>query len=191
MIKHLTKTLVALNIDGQRKTFLNSEKNKEQLKTLLPREELNEIFAIWGDEPFVESEIALKGKMLAEAQKKAIDKMKEKCTETIIKGIEYNGKKYSFEITDQLNISRLANQAKEGKEQVIYHANNEACRLYSADEIIALNDAMENFIEYHTTYFNSLKAYIKTLKLQSQLSTVYYGMSIPTMSVVLQTLIEQ
>jgi hypothetical protein len=44
---------------------------------------------------------------------------------------------------------------------------------------------MENFIEYHTTYFNSLKAYIKTLKLQSQLSAVYYGMEIPTMSVVL------
>jgi hypothetical protein len=67
---------------------------------LLPEDELNEILAVWGNKPFIEEETALKGKMLVEAQKKAIDKMKEKCTETIIKGIEYGGKKYSFEITD-------------------------------------------------------------------------------------------
>lgn len=191
MIKHLTEALVALNINGQRKTFLNSKKNIEQLKTLLPEDELNEILAIWGDKPFVEEETVLKGKMLEELQNKTIEKMKKLCTENITKGIDYNGEHYSFEITDQLNLSRLATQVKEGRQQVIYHADGQPCRLYSTEEIIELNKLMEEFIEYHTTYFNSLKAHIKTLKLQSQLSAVYYGMEIPTMSVVLQTLIEQ
>lgn len=191
MIKYLSKSLVALNINGEKKTFLNSSINKKHLIELLPKDECDKIFSVWGNEPFIADEPELQGKMLEELQNKTIEKMKKLCTENITKGIDYNGEHYSFEITDQLNLSRLANQAKEGKEQVIYHANNEACRLYSADEIIALNNAMENFIEYHTTYFNSLKTYIKTLTLQSQLSTVYYGMEIPTMSVVLQTLIEQ
>lgn len=189
MIKYLTEALVALNIDGQKKTFLNSEKNIEQLKTLLPKEELEKILSVWGNKSFIENETPLQGKQLIAAQNKVIDKMKEKCTNTIVKGIEYDGEKYSFEITDQLNLSRLANQAKEGKERVIYHANGKTCRLYSAQEIINLNDAMENFIEYHTTYFNGLKDYIKSLNYQSEIAKVYYGMSIP--SIILQTLIEQ
>lgn len=191
MIKYLSKSLVALNINGEKKTFLNSSINKKHLIELLPKDECDKIFSVWGNEPFIADESELQGKILEEIQNKTIEKMKKLCTDTITQGIDYNGEHYSFEITDQLNLSRLATQVKEGRQQVIYHADGQPCRLYSNEEILELNKLMEEFIEYHTTYFNSLKTYIKTLKYQSQILATYYGMEIPTMSVVLQTLIEQ
>jgi hypothetical protein len=114
--------------------------------------------------------------------------MKEECVKAISNGVDFNNAHYSFEITDQLNLSRLAIQAKEGKENLIYHADGEVCRIFSAEEILALYNVMENFIEYHTTYFNTLKAYIKTLEYQSDLLKVEYGMEIPTNNALLSQL---
>lgn len=179
MMKNLSKTIVTIEIDGQIKTYMNSNKNRDYLKNHLSSEEWSQIEEVWGTTPYITDEKELREDKLKEAQNKTIKRVKEICTQTITNGIDFYGEHFSFEITDQLNIARLINQVKDGRTKVIYHADGQPCRFFSAEEITNLNDAMENFIEYHTTYFNSLKEYIKTLKLQSKLSAVKYGMEIP------------
>jgi hypothetical protein len=44
-----------------------------------------------------------------------------------------------------------------------YHADGEEVVFYAAEEIQELVDEMNAFKIYHTTYYNALKAYIKSL----------------------------
>lgn len=179
MIKNLSKTIVSIEINGQIRTYINSNKNRNYLKNALPSTIWETIENTWGASPYLGDESILSKEKLQEQQEKVIKKAKEQCTKTIVNGIDFNEEHFSFEITDQLNIARLINQVQSGKEKVIYHADGKPCRFFSAEEITNLNEAMENFIEYHTTYFNSLKEYIKTLNLKSELNAVKYGMEIP------------
>lgn len=189
MVKHLSEKLVALNINGLKKSYMNTNKNRVYLMENLP-DIWNEIKEVWGDKPYYNDKPQpLKGAAKEDIQQKIIDKMKNRCIETITNGINFNGEHYSFEITDQLNLSRLAIQAKEGKEQLVYHADGQACRFYTTQEILNLYQAMENFIEYQTTYFNSLKNYIKTLEYKSQIEAVYYGMQVQNL--VLTSLVKE
>lgn len=179
MINYLTNTLVSLEINGQKKSFLNSETNRNYLKENIPADIWHQILELWGETPYVQIEEEMTPELCIKIQNEKIQQLKKECMNTITNGITIGEEHFSFEITDQLNIARLINQVKDGRTKVIYHADGQPCRFFSAEEISNLNDAMENFIEYHTTYFNSLKEYIKTLKLQSKLSAVQYGMEIP------------
>ena len=91
-------------------------------------------------------------------------------------GIQYH---FSLQITDQLKISRLNDRAKSGEDFLPYHADNEPCKIYSAEDIAAINATMENLIEYHTTYFNSLKMYINSMESKEIIASVTYGITIP------------
>lgn len=189
MIKYLSKDVVALNINGQKKSYINSKKNRELLLNEVPIEIWEEIIKIWeGNELNIE-EKPLSSKNKKRIQEKCIERMKQDCVKTISSGIDFNNEHYSFEITDQLNLSRLVEQCNKGKNQVIYHADGQLCRFYSKEEIINLYEAMENFIEYHTTYFNSLKNYIQTLEYETEIESIYYGINIPNS--ILTTLINK
>ena len=189
MIKYLSKEVVALNINGHKKSYINSKKNRELLINEVPIEVWEEIMKVWeGNELNVE-EKPLSSKNKKIMQEKCIEKMKQNCVEVISNGIDFNNEHYSFEITDQLNLSRLMNQCNNGKEKVIYHADGQLCRFYSKEEILRLYEAMENFIEYHTTYFNSLKNYIQSLEYETEIESIYYGINIPNS--ILTTLINK
>lgn len=86
---------------------------------------------------------------------------------------------FSLEITDQLKISKLNDRANNGQELLPYHADDEVCKFYSSDDIIAINTKMEYVIEYHTTYYNSLKTYIQSCSTIQEISDIYYGVDIP------------
>lgn len=189
MIKFLSKQIVVINLDNNKKSYMNTEYNRIYLQSILPEEVWNEIESAWGKESlFTGQEAILNTEEKNILQQEIIEKMKNECVKTISNGIDFDNTHYSFEITDQLNLSRLAIQAKEGKENLIYHADGEACRIFTAEEIIELYELMEAFIEYHTTYFNALKMYIKTLEYKSDLLKVEYGMEIPTNNALLSQL---
>lgn len=189
MIKYLSESVVALNLNGIKKSYLNSQENRKYLEESLPTELWNKIKQSWGEKPYyTNEEQPLSTNEKNKVQINLISAMKEECVKAISNGVDFNNAHYSFEITDQLNLSRLAIQAKEGRENLIYHADGEVCRIFSAEEILELYTAMENFIEYHTTYFNTLKAYIKTLEYQSDLLKIEYGMEIPTNNNILLSL---
>ena len=86
---------------------------------------------------------------------------------------------FSLQITDQIKISKLNDRAMAGESFLPYHADNEPCKIYSADDIRAINSAMEYIVEYQTTYFNSLKMYISGMTSKDDIVNVTYGTEIP------------
>lgn len=86
---------------------------------------------------------------------------------------------FSLQIPDQLKISKLNDRAKAGESFLPYHADNEPCKVYSAEDIMAINTTMETIIEFQTTYFNSLKMYINSMTSKDDIINVRYGIEIP------------
>lgn len=111
-----------------------------------------------------------------------IEQMSKACRKTIENGfdIELRGetKHFSLNTQDQLNLMSLAQMAQT-QSMLPYHADGEEVVFYAAEEIQQLVDEMNAFKIYHTTYYNALKAYIKSLLTVEEISAVEYGMEIP------------
>lgn len=113
-----------------------------------------------------------------------IDEMNNACNLAIVAGIDIelsDGEihHFSLEIPDQLKISKLNDRAKAGIEELPYHADGETCKFYAPEDVIAINTAMENSIEFHVTYFNSLRDYINSMTDIDEVCAVQYGIEIP------------
>lgn len=113
-----------------------------------------------------------------------ITEMSVACNEVITQGfdITLSDKKshhFSLEVADQLKISKLNDRANAGITVLPYHAEGESCKFYSKEDIVALNTAMENCIEFQTTYFNSLRDYIESMTDINDICAVEYGIDIP------------
>lgn len=86
---------------------------------------------------------------------------------------------FSLELSDQVKISKLADRAKSGIEPLPWHADDGLYKFYPKEDILSINEAMEVLVEYHTTYFNSLKNYIRNLADVEKILELTYGVEIP------------
>lgn len=86
---------------------------------------------------------------------------------------------FSLTIQDQLNLITLLAMVQNGETRIPYHADGELCKMFTAEDILAITNAATTFKTFHVTYYNSLKAYIESLETIEAISTVTYGMSIP------------
>ena len=122
---------------------------------------------------------------VAYAKTLKIREMKNTCENLIYAGIDVtlsDEESHHFSLTDhdQLDIFKLEMIARSGEQEFLpYHEDGELCKFYPAQDIIAIADCATNFIMYHTTYFNSLKAYINSLRSLNTVARVVYGMDIP------------
>lgn len=115
----------------------------------------------------------------------ALEKLKErKITEmsaasqtTITNGIDYNGKHYRLNTTDQINLTSLYALAQAGT-PVPYHADGEVCRVFTPEEMCGLVQNATKWVIYHTTYFNLLKHQILSLETEDEVKAVYYGIEL-------------
>lgn len=133
---------------------------------------------------------------LTKAKESLVTAMSETCGATITAGFNItlsDGETYHFslETTDQIMISALAAKAAAGQESVPWHADGQSCKFFSAEDITAINDAMESLITYQQTYFNSLRSWIQSVETADELRAIYYGAAIPEeyQSEVLQALL--
>lgn len=94
---------------------------------------------------------------------------------------------------DQLNLITLTDLVSSGETSIAYHADNELCKFYSAEDIACITNYATQFKTYHVSYFNSLKAYIEALEDVKEISSIEYGTDIPEeyQSEVLKTLLQQ
>lgn len=127
-----------------------------------------------------------------------INQMSKYCHDTITNGVDVvfsDGKTHHFslQVEDQLKIQALALKAQNGEQSLPWHEDDNYCKFYSAEDIMILYQAMEGSQLFHTTYFNSLKMYIKSLTTLEEINAVTYGMEIPIeyQSEVLQYLLSQ
>lgn len=86
---------------------------------------------------------------------------------------------FSLQLPDQLKITKLNDRAVSGETFLPYHADNEPCKIFNADDIIVINKTMEHIVEYQVTYFNSLKMYIRGMTNKDDVLAVEYGIEIP------------
>lgn len=122
---------------------------------------------------------------LAAARKAKIEEMSAACEQNIVNGFDIvlsDGLSHHFtlDIYDQLKISKLNDRAMAGIEALPYHADGEVCRYFPSEDIIAINKMMEYLVEYHTTYFNSMKVYISNIFNVETILNLTYGDNIPT-----------
>lgn len=105
------------------------------------------------------------------------------CGQVITAGTDVtlsNGTKhYSFTSNDQNNIKNWFDVAVSTKvDGIPYHADGEECELYTYLDIIQLYIAEQKYILYHNTYFNMLKAMVKTMTSIEEVTSVVYGMEL-------------
>lgn len=113
-----------------------------------------------------------------------INEMSYICNQTITNGFNVvlsDGNTYHFSLTtqDQLNLITLSSMVASGETQIPYHADDELCRFYSAEDINTIITTATQFKTYQVSYFNALKMYINSLKRKKTVAAVQYGMAIP------------
>lgn len=86
-------------------------------------------------------------------------------------GIEH----FSLEITDQIEIANQLKKVENGATHVPYHSDNNACRLFTAEEMIAITTRAELIVTYHRTYFNLLKQAVTQITDVESLMNIQYG----------------
>lgn len=127
-----------------------------------------------------------------------IKEMSYICNQTIVNGFDIelsDGeiRHFSLTVQDQLNLITLSTMVANGETEIPYHADTELCRIYSAEDVNNIIRYATEFKMYHTTYFNSLKAYIQSLNTREGIKEVSYGITIPSeyQSEVLKELIKK
>lgn len=113
-----------------------------------------------------------------------IKAMSAACNRTIVGGFDIalsDGETHHFSLTtqDQLNIATLATMIANGEASVPYHADDELCVFYSAEDMGSIIAKATEFKTYQVTYFNSLKNYIESLDDLESISAIEYGAEIP------------
>lgn len=137
----------------------------------------------WNDDPPQEEEPS-EDATLQEVKERCLAKLSDICQQTIYNGIDVElsdgtMRHFDLEVEDQLNLITISSMIASGQEIVPYHASDELCTYYSADDMTKITTAATAFKTYHTTYFNSLKNWVMSMKSIAEVGAVYYGVPIP------------
>lgn len=121
---------------------------------------------------------------LSEVKERHLANLSNDCQNVIYQGVDVkltDGLVHHFalEIEDQLNLLTLSSLIANGETLIPYHASNELCTFYSADDILILIEAATAFKTYHTSYYNSLKNWIMSMDNIVDVGSVKYGDQIP------------
>lgn len=123
------------------------------------------------EEPYIPS--------LEEVQAEKLQEVNRACMELIQRGIDVGGEHYSLTEIDQLNLFGLRAQIISGAQTVPYHADGKLCRFYTIEEIAPVIEAAMKLVTYHTTYCNSMHAWIKGCEDVETVRAIQYGAPIP------------
>ena len=112
-----------------------------------------------------------------------LNEMSYTCRTTIEQGFDFYTQDdeichFSLTTQDQLNLMSLSALA-DTQEYIPYHADGEASKFYTAQEIKQIAAEAASFKNYHLAYYNSLKAYINSLETIEDIAAITYGISIP------------
>ena len=114
------------------------------------------------DRPFIQLvdpfyEDFLREERLAEFQKA--------CQDAIYEGIKVETaegmKKFSLTLLDQINLISVRNLLEKGCSAIPYHADGEAIRLWSRDDVQKILQEAERHTTYHRVYFSLLREWLR------------------------------
>ena len=109
-----------------------------------------------------------------------LNELSQKCNSAISSGCQVqlsdgSIESFTYGIVDQSNVSEMFNAVLLGATEYPYHANNDDCRMYSAQDIVTIYATLSAFKTGQTTYHNQLKRYTKALTTQEEIQAVTYG----------------
>ena len=109
-----------------------------------------------------------------------IKQLSETCNTTINAGTQVelsdgSTESFSYDLADQSNVSEMFNAVLLGATEYPYHANNDDCRMYSAQDITTIYVTLSSYKTAQTTYHNQLKKYVKALETAEEINAVVYG----------------
>lgn len=109
-----------------------------------------------------------------------IEKLSVACNTAINAGTQVqlsdgSTESFTYGLVDQSNVSEMFNAVLLGATEYPYHANDDDCRMYSAQDIVAIYATLSAFKTGQTTYHNQLKRYTKALTTQEEIQAVTYG----------------
>lgn len=113
-----------------------------------------------------------------------IAEMSNTCNKVISKGFDVvlsdnETHHYSLTTQDQSNLLVAKQELLSGNDAFMYHADGELYKYYSKEDIEKIIVCADYFKAYHLAYYNSLKAYIHTLKECVEVGNIFYGVEIP------------
>lgn len=109
-----------------------------------------------------------------------IKQLSEACNATINAGTQVQlsdgtTESFTYNLADQSNISEMFNAVLLGATEYPYHANDDGCRMYSAQDIVAIYTTLSAFKTAQTTYHNQLKRHVKAMESITEVEAVTYG----------------
>lgn len=137
----------------------------------------------WKDEETHPEEIP-EDATLTEVKTRCLEKLSADCQNTIYGGVDVqltdgSVRHFDLQIEDQLNLLTLSTLIASGSTTIPYHASDELCTYYSAEDIMKITETATTFKTYHTSYFNSLKNWVMSMKTVAEVGAVKYGDIIP------------
>lgn len=113
-------------------------------------------------------------------RKAKIEELSVACNTTINAGTQVqlsdgSTESFTYGLVDQSNVSEMFNAVLLGATEYPYHANDDDCRMYSAQDIVTIYATLSAFKTGQTTYHNQLKRYTKALTAQEEIQAVTYG----------------
>ena len=161
--------------------------DEDEYNTLLQAIESNQEITIEPEQPQQPKE-----PQVDEVQEITVDFMKQQkiaelsktCNQIIEQGFDVqlsDGKTHHFSLTiaDQMNISTLSAQIDAGMEMIPYHADGELCKFFSVADVQTIINGAITHKTLNVTLFNSLKAYVNSLRSINTVSAVEYTTPIP------------
>lgn len=94
---------------------------------------------------------------------------------TTSKGTEH----FSLTDNDQINLSNLVEQIKNGAAQVPYHADGQLCRMFTAEEMTGVYQAAVQYIAYNTTLCNHLLTWVRRCTTVVDVNAIAYTSALP------------
>lgn len=183
-IYQLTKISVTVITDTgaeqHAKCYVNDEFGRTVLQKEVQEPLLSEILAVWGDAPTVQPPVV----DIEDIRRSILSSISAACNQAITAGFDLplsnsETKHFSLQETDQINISTALAAVQQGAAEYPYHADAEMCRLFSAQEIMALAKAAAAHKLYHTTYCSHLLAWARRAENPEALECICYGAPLP------------
>ncbi|MCL2745404.1 MAG: hypothetical protein FWE67_16310 [Planctomycetaceae bacterium] len=111
-----------------------------------------------------------------------LSELQKACQEAIYKGVEVSTsegtKRFSLTLPDQINLIGLRNMLDKGSSAIPYHADGEAMRLWSVDDVQAILQAADRRVMYHRVYFSLLHEWLRRTAYPEFLG-IDYGDALP------------
>lgn len=86
---------------------------------------------------------------------------------------------FALHETDQINLTTALTAVEQGAAGYPYHADGQLCRLYPAQDILAISQAAIAHKLYHTTYCNHLLVWARRAETAEELGGITYGAELP------------